>query len=411
MLKQNMMSIATVILAATLVSQVYTAPQLISFKDGKLGVNFGGYHAAVGLGGLLGSGASGGLFAEAGTPFGQSAGAGLGGTVDSNGGSRGGLYAGATAGRNIQAAAGLAGGVNEGTSAGSGYASAQAGNQFATSRLAGKTSSGFAVIEESDNNKLHAEIDKQILQNEVKTEVLNEVKPLSENKFDFETNKEIQTPLKIEKEVSYKPHSHHIHKSAYVGSFVDSTSGIGLNSPQLIQKQIDVGSENHGQGEINSGGQVSYKKEVNIGRNPHFFDDIFNIPISALTAVKTFLTNTAENTNLSIQKSGSVQSETDSITPKHLSSSSITSSDAHISVKTPSASQLLDDIIAIPINTLGAVNTFLNNNVPIRKRVTQEGEEDSSHKRLGPIARRRAFKKIVTQENNDNAESKNEESN
>lgn len=311
-----MTNIATVILAVTLVSQVYTAPQLINFKDGKLGVNFGGYHAAVGLGGLLGSGANGGLFAEAGTPFGQAAKAGLGGAVDSYGRTKGGLYAGATAGGNIKAAAGLAGGVDGGTSAGSGYASAQAGNRFATSSLAGKASSSeFAVIGESAKDELHAEIDKQILRNEFKTEVLNEVKPLSENKFNFElqnsaveTNKEIQTPLRIEKVVSYKPHSHHVHKSAYVGGFVDSSSGIGLNSPQLIQKRIEIGSENHGQGEINSGGQVSYKKEVNIGRNPHFFDDIFNIPIAALSAVKTFLTNTAGNTNVSIQKSGSVQS-------------------------------------------------------------------------------------------------------
>lgn len=30
------------------------APQFITFSDGKLGVNFGGYHAGVGLGGLLG---------------------------------------------------------------------------------------------------------------------------------------------------------------------------------------------------------------------------------------------------------------------------------------------------------------------------------------------------------------------
>ncbi|KAG7298684.1 hypothetical protein JYU34_017090 [Plutella xylostella] len=30
------------------------APQFITFKDGKLGVNFGGYHAGVGIGGLLG---------------------------------------------------------------------------------------------------------------------------------------------------------------------------------------------------------------------------------------------------------------------------------------------------------------------------------------------------------------------
>lgn len=46
-------------------------------------MNFGGYHAEAGLGGLLtGNAAHGGLSASAGTPFGQRAGAGLGGTVD-----------------------------------------------------------------------------------------------------------------------------------------------------------------------------------------------------------------------------------------------------------------------------------------------------------------------------------------
>lgn len=46
-------------------------------------MNFGGYHAEAGLGGLLtGNAAHGGLSASAGTPFGQRAGAGLGGSVD-----------------------------------------------------------------------------------------------------------------------------------------------------------------------------------------------------------------------------------------------------------------------------------------------------------------------------------------
>lgn len=30
------------------------APQFLTFKDGKLGVNFGGYHAGVGIGGGAG---------------------------------------------------------------------------------------------------------------------------------------------------------------------------------------------------------------------------------------------------------------------------------------------------------------------------------------------------------------------
>lgn len=54
----------------------------ITFKDGMIGVNFGGYHAEAGLGGLLtGNAAHGGLRASAGTPYGQSASAGLGGAT------------------------------------------------------------------------------------------------------------------------------------------------------------------------------------------------------------------------------------------------------------------------------------------------------------------------------------------
>lgn len=44
-------------------------------------MSFGGFHASAGLGGILSSGAVGGLHAEAGTPFGQRAAAGLGGVV------------------------------------------------------------------------------------------------------------------------------------------------------------------------------------------------------------------------------------------------------------------------------------------------------------------------------------------
>lgn len=52
--------------------------KLLKFEDGVLKVNFLGYHAQAGLGGLLtGNSAHGGLQASAGTPHGQSAGAGL----------------------------------------------------------------------------------------------------------------------------------------------------------------------------------------------------------------------------------------------------------------------------------------------------------------------------------------------
>ncbi|XP_039954027.1 merozoite surface antigen 2 [Bactrocera tryoni] len=96
------------------------APQLLTFRDGKFGVNFGGYHAEAGLGGLLtGDAAHGGLSASAGTPFGQRAGAGLGGSVDGN--AAGVLYAGAEANPQLGAGAILGGDTSRG-----GYAGSQA---------------------------------------------------------------------------------------------------------------------------------------------------------------------------------------------------------------------------------------------------------------------------------------------
>ncbi|XP_012537422.1 uncharacterized protein LOC105837311 [Monomorium pharaonis] len=79
----------------------------LQFTDGGIRVNFGGYHAEAGLGGLL-RGTGGGLYAKAGTPWGAHAGAGLGGQVGDTLG--GGLYARAGLGRGgPDAAAGLGG--------------------------------------------------------------------------------------------------------------------------------------------------------------------------------------------------------------------------------------------------------------------------------------------------------------
>lgn len=89
-----------------------TLSQFITLRDGKIGVNFGGYHAEAGLGGLLtGNAAHGGLSASAGTPFGQRAGAGIGGTV-LDGQTKGGAYAGASAGYGVGASAALGGNVD-----------------------------------------------------------------------------------------------------------------------------------------------------------------------------------------------------------------------------------------------------------------------------------------------------------
>ncbi|EDV36629.2 uncharacterized protein Dana_GF11851, isoform A [Drosophila ananassae] len=86
--------------------------QLITLRDGKVGVNFAGYHADAGLGGLLtGNSAHGGLSASAGTPWGSRAAAGLGGNLD--GRTSGVGYAAAQANPSVGASALLGGSVGE----------------------------------------------------------------------------------------------------------------------------------------------------------------------------------------------------------------------------------------------------------------------------------------------------------
>ncbi|XP_050306881.1 uncharacterized protein LOC126743710 [Anthonomus grandis grandis] len=103
-------------------------PPVLTFKDGYIGVNFLGFKASAGLGGLLTRDMSqGGLHAEAETPFGQKAGAGLGGKVDGNGQAVGGLFSGATTGGQVGAIAGLDGIVDADKSAGRSYAGVSAG--------------------------------------------------------------------------------------------------------------------------------------------------------------------------------------------------------------------------------------------------------------------------------------------
>ncbi|KAH8390888.1 hypothetical protein KR215_001424, partial [Drosophila sulfurigaster] len=107
--------------------------QLITLKDGKVGVNFAGYHADAGLGGLLtGNSAHGGLSASAGTPWGSRAAAGLGGGL--NGRTAGGAYAAAQANDEVGASAVLGGSVGE-----HGYIGAE-------SHRPGKTSGSSAQI-------------------------------------------------------------------------------------------------------------------------------------------------------------------------------------------------------------------------------------------------------------------------
>ncbi|XP_063987301.1 uncharacterized protein LOC135167730 isoform X1 [Diachasmimorpha longicaudata] len=103
----------------------------LQFKNGGVRVNFAGYHAEAGLGGLLGgSGTRGGLYAGVGTPFGSHASADIGGALGGDKGA-GGLRARAGLGNGLpEAVAGLGGNLDGSNSGGNGgrlYAGASNG--------------------------------------------------------------------------------------------------------------------------------------------------------------------------------------------------------------------------------------------------------------------------------------------
>ncbi|XP_014601646.1 PREDICTED: uncharacterized protein LOC106785562 [Polistes canadensis] len=108
----------------------------LQFTNDGVRVNFAGYHAEAGLGGLLGnSKTGGGLHASAGTPFGPQASAGLGGLLSGdNANTGGGLFAQAGLGNNRPSARAGLGGILDGSgksnhaAAGGLFAGADLGN-------------------------------------------------------------------------------------------------------------------------------------------------------------------------------------------------------------------------------------------------------------------------------------------
>ncbi|XP_076274580.1 uncharacterized protein LOC143205270 isoform X2 [Rhynchophorus ferrugineus] len=193
-------------------------PPLLTFKDGNIGVNFLGFKASAGLGGLLnGDSTQGGLHAEAETPFGQKAGAGLGGRVGANGRSIGGLYAGATAGGGIGAEAGLGGSVDENGARGGSFTSSSGGRTFKT--VLKERYSGAAPVGASISGSLH--VHKEVAPAVTEVEVTKEEVPLP-------------PPKKTYVERTVIPN--YVEKTIHVPSYVEKT----IRVPTVIEKRIKV---------------------------------------------------------------------------------------------------------------------------------------------------------------------------
>ncbi|CAG9762355.1 unnamed protein product [Ceutorhynchus assimilis] len=209
-------------------------PPLLTFKDGNIGVNFFGFKASAGLGGLLtGDMSQGGLHAEAETPFGQKAGAGLGGRVDGNGRSVGGLYAGATAGGGIGASAGLDGVAGADGSAGRSYAGASAGG---VGRTVIKETYGAPPGASSISGSLN--IQKIAAPpSTVDVEVIKEKDVPNKSKVAIEIEKQVAAqppPKKTYVERTVIPN--YVEKTIQVPSYVEKT----IRVPTVVEKTIKV---------------------------------------------------------------------------------------------------------------------------------------------------------------------------
>ncbi|GJQ75260.1 hypothetical protein Trydic_g9858 [Trypoxylus dichotomus] len=251
----------------------------ITFDGGNIGVNFAGYHASAGLGGLLGSGAAGGLHAEAGTPFGQSAGAGLGGVV-AKGKSAGGLYAVADSGAGPAAGAAIGGIAAESGAIGGSVAAAK-GATYITKTVEHESP---VIVKETIEQAPQVQktyIERTVIPNYVEKTV--QVPSYVEKTIRVPTvvEKKITVPAPptvIEKTINAPPETiagGEVRKTVYHKSYTSAVGGTA-----------DAGtySTNHYYGGGYGGGGSAvfgYRKSF----NSDLVNDIFNIPISTLSAV------------------------------------------------------------------------------------------------------------------------------
>uniref|UniRef100_A0A182ISA1 Uncharacterized protein n=1 Tax=Anopheles atroparvus TaxID=41427 RepID=A0A182ISA1_ANOAO len=228
--------------------QAVPVPQFLTFRDGKFGVNFGGYHAEAGLGGLLtGNSAHGGLSASAGTPHGQQAGAGIGGLLGGNERTAGGAYAGATAGHGVGASAAIGGGLDGAGGAGGVGAESHAGGLSKKVVKLGQTNQGAApteVVISKEYGGQHGGNFERIDHHHVK-----------------EVHTELRAPAP---HPAPAPAQHTFHKTVYKKKVI--------GHPHKIHTRYDS-SNGHSAG----GASTSTHVVASSAHNSNFWNDIFNM--------------------------------------------------------------------------------------------------------------------------------------
>ncbi|XP_058169361.1 one cut domain family member 3 [Anopheles ziemanni] len=340
---KGFVAVALLILAIVQCIQAVPVPQLLTFRDGKFGVNFGGYHAEAGLGGLLtGNSAHGGLSASAGTPHGQQAGAGIGGLLGGNERTAGGAYAGATAGHGVGASAAIGGGLDGAGGAGGAGAESHAGGVSKKVVKLGQTNHGappteVVISKEYGGNQHQGNFERIDHVKEVHTELtVPEPHPAPAPAPAHGFRKTVykkkvighphkiavvetsahhdgpQPPLDISRFFDFQaftnlgaqfahpappppPPPPVVHKT-----FVKQTSYEPIHRP-TFEKEVHTrydSSNGHSAG----GSSTSTHVVASSTHNSNFWNDIFNIPISTLSAVNQFLNNKAGSGSLQVQK-------------------------------------------------------------------------------------------------------------
>ncbi|XP_046816808.1 uncharacterized protein LOC124423287 isoform X2 [Vespa crabro] len=350
-------------------------PFLQFTKDG-VRVNFAGYHAETGLGGLLGnSQTGGGLHASAGTPFGPQASAGLGGLLNGdNANTGGGLYAQAGLGHNRPAARAGLGGILDGSGnsnnpiAGILFANAGLGNNQPSAKA------GLAGILDgsgNSNNPIAGSIPKnhksQRAINSKSVVQINE--PIPESKYAgtsaelyantgyvsgksaFENVQKIPTSRDKSIEEDRK-----INEATPLVNDLISSKGVieanaGANGNAAVGSNVNTAQEqpllNHWylRKRFRSGPlrkQILHSSSV--------------IPVSVpITASTSSGTSGTASGGVSASASGEIISRVNA-------DSSAGSDVTFVSSKTYKPGSFFDDIFNIPISTLTAVNQLLRNN-------------------------------------------------
>ncbi|XP_015181420.1 PREDICTED: uncharacterized protein LOC107069023 [Polistes dominula] len=300
----------------------------LQFTNGGVRVNFAGYHAEAGLGGLLGnSQTGGGLHASAGTPFGPQASAGLGGLLSGdNANAGGGLYAQAGLGNNRPSARAGLGGILDGSgrsnypAAGGLFAGADLGNNQpgASAGLGGVLGGNSDVTNDNvpintPQGHTNVQIISKSASNGHKTQraiatksiIINEAVP--ETKYvnvdgingksavpnadaaigsNFETTQEppISNRWYLRKRLrGFKkqiPVSEPIPAPSFDTSSSSASGAVSVKSSGKVISEVNA----DGNSDVNYVSSKAYKPGS-------LYDDIFNIPISTLMAVNKLLRN------------------------------------------------------------------------------------------------------------------------